>query len=249
MRCIRAALPASFVWSLRSTSTQHLLLATKSAIVAVSWTCTYFAVKHLPISISSPIRATGPLWIGFSAHSPFSGNAPARCRCSASRRPWRHLSGCPSPASARASIFAGTNGSRLAGGRHGAERRQLALRQIPHRPVRFLGRDRSGVVFDLSRPPFPAAGHRLEAALVAAPRISLALEHPAALGFALHWCRTSFIFGRCTIPRRSSHWWRSLRRCSMLVAFLAAACSSSAKKTRGRQKLPRRPRACSPASR
>jgi transporter family protein len=41
---------------------QHLQLALKSAIVAASWTCTYFAVKHLPVSISSPIRATGPLW-------------------------------------------------------------------------------------------------------------------------------------------------------------------------------------------
>ncbi len=40
----------------------HLLLLLKSTIVAVSWTCTYFAVKHLPVSLASPIRATGPLW-------------------------------------------------------------------------------------------------------------------------------------------------------------------------------------------
>ena len=41
---------------------QHLLLALKSAIVAASWLCTYFAVKHLPVSLAAPIRATSPLW-------------------------------------------------------------------------------------------------------------------------------------------------------------------------------------------
>lgn len=41
---------------------EHLLLALKSLIVTVSWTCTYFAVKHLPVSLVSPIRATGPMW-------------------------------------------------------------------------------------------------------------------------------------------------------------------------------------------
>ncbi|MDE3084534.1 MAG: DMT family transporter [Verrucomicrobiota bacterium] len=41
---------------------QHELIAFKSLIVATSWVATYFAVKHLPVSISSPVRATGPLW-------------------------------------------------------------------------------------------------------------------------------------------------------------------------------------------
>jgi drug/metabolite transporter (DMT)-like permease len=41
---------------------QHGLLLVKSIIVASAWTCTYFAVKHLPVTISSPIRATGPVW-------------------------------------------------------------------------------------------------------------------------------------------------------------------------------------------
>lgn len=45
------------------TLTQHGQLALKSTIVASSWVCTYFAVKHLPVSIASPIRATGPIWI------------------------------------------------------------------------------------------------------------------------------------------------------------------------------------------
>ncbi|HET7535993.1 MAG TPA: DMT family transporter [Candidatus Didemnitutus sp.] len=47
------------------TPLQHAQLALKSAIVASSWICTYFAVKHLPISIASPIRATSPLWTLF----------------------------------------------------------------------------------------------------------------------------------------------------------------------------------------
>ena len=42
--------------------TQHLQLALKSAVVAASWIFTYFAFKHLPLSLGSPIRATSPLW-------------------------------------------------------------------------------------------------------------------------------------------------------------------------------------------
>jgi transporter family protein len=44
------------------TVSQHLQLLLKSAIVASSWLCSYFAVKHLPVSIAAPIRATSPLW-------------------------------------------------------------------------------------------------------------------------------------------------------------------------------------------
>jgi len=40
----------------------HGLLFLKAMIVAASWVSTYFALKHLPISIASPIRSTGPLW-------------------------------------------------------------------------------------------------------------------------------------------------------------------------------------------
>lgn len=40
----------------------HGLLFLKSALVAASWIFGYFALKHLPISIASPIRATSPLW-------------------------------------------------------------------------------------------------------------------------------------------------------------------------------------------
>jgi bacterial/archaeal transporter family protein len=40
---------------------QHGQLALKSLIVAASWICAYFAIKHLPVSIASPIRATSPV--------------------------------------------------------------------------------------------------------------------------------------------------------------------------------------------
>ena len=41
---------------------QHLQLLLKSAIVTASWIFTYFGLKHLPLSLASPIRATTPLW-------------------------------------------------------------------------------------------------------------------------------------------------------------------------------------------
>ncbi|MFI4912970.1 MAG: EamA family transporter [Sedimentisphaeraceae bacterium JB056] len=44
------------------TLTQHLMLAAKSLIVASSWVFAYFAIKHLPISIVTPIRSMSPLW-------------------------------------------------------------------------------------------------------------------------------------------------------------------------------------------
>ncbi len=40
----------------------HAELLFKSTLVASSWLCSYAAVKHLPISLAAPIRATGPLW-------------------------------------------------------------------------------------------------------------------------------------------------------------------------------------------
>lgn len=54
-------LPASLVVAPLDAS-GHLRLALKSVIVASSWMFTYFAMKQLPVSITSPIRATGPIW-------------------------------------------------------------------------------------------------------------------------------------------------------------------------------------------
>jgi drug/metabolite transporter (DMT)-like permease len=59
-------LPASLVTD-PITPMQHLQLVLKSAIVAASWVFTYFALKHLPLSLGSPIRATSPLWTLFGA--------------------------------------------------------------------------------------------------------------------------------------------------------------------------------------
>lgn len=38
------------------------LIFLKSCIVQASWVFSFFALKHLPISIVSPIRSTGPMW-------------------------------------------------------------------------------------------------------------------------------------------------------------------------------------------
>jgi bacterial/archaeal transporter family protein len=54
----------------------HVELLFKSAIVAVSWLCTYLAVKHLPISLAAPIRATSPLWT-LAAALTFLGERPS----------------------------------------------------------------------------------------------------------------------------------------------------------------------------
>jgi drug/metabolite transporter (DMT)-like permease len=59
-------LPSSLVTD-PLTPLQHAQLLLKSAIVAASWIFTYFALKHLPLSIGSPIRATSPLFTLFGA--------------------------------------------------------------------------------------------------------------------------------------------------------------------------------------
>lgn len=40
----------------------HFLIFLKSVLVGSSWFFAYVALKHLPITIVTPIRATGPLW-------------------------------------------------------------------------------------------------------------------------------------------------------------------------------------------
>ncbi len=41
----------------------HALIILKSAIVLVSWICAYYGLKHLPITIASPINATRPILV------------------------------------------------------------------------------------------------------------------------------------------------------------------------------------------
>ncbi len=67
---LAAASPATLPAALHVaplSGTQHLLLLAKSALVAASWVCSYFAIKHLPVSLASPVRATGPMWTLFGA--------------------------------------------------------------------------------------------------------------------------------------------------------------------------------------
>ncbi len=46
---------------------KHLLLFAKAALVGASWLLGYYGIQSLPLSIATPIRATGPLWtIGFA---------------------------------------------------------------------------------------------------------------------------------------------------------------------------------------
>ena len=44
------------------TLVEHGLILIKSIIVVASWVLAFNAVKHLPLTIVSPIRATGPFW-------------------------------------------------------------------------------------------------------------------------------------------------------------------------------------------
>lgn len=46
----------------------HLRLFLKSAMVGTSWIFAYFALKHLPVSLVAPIRATSPVWTLLGAY-------------------------------------------------------------------------------------------------------------------------------------------------------------------------------------
>ena len=59
-------LPSSLVTD-ALTAKQHLQLLLKSGIVAASWIGTYYALKHLPLSLGAPIRAMSPLLTLFGA--------------------------------------------------------------------------------------------------------------------------------------------------------------------------------------
>ncbi len=41
----------------------HLFLMLKAVIVLTSWLFGYFAIKHLPITLASPVKATQPIWV------------------------------------------------------------------------------------------------------------------------------------------------------------------------------------------
>ncbi len=54
----------------------HFLVFVKAMIVTLSWVLTYFALKHLPISFASPIRASAPIFTVLGALLLF-GETPA----------------------------------------------------------------------------------------------------------------------------------------------------------------------------
>lgn len=45
----------------------HVFIFIKAVIVLSSWLFAYFAMKHLPITIASPIKATQPVWVVIGA--------------------------------------------------------------------------------------------------------------------------------------------------------------------------------------
>ena len=57
-----ASLPAEALNVSAITPLEHLFLFAKAALVGSSWLLGYFGIKSLPLSIATPIRATGPLW-------------------------------------------------------------------------------------------------------------------------------------------------------------------------------------------
>lgn len=56
------SLPAGFLHVTGISARSHGLLLAKAVLVGASWLCGYYGIKSLPLSIASPIRATGPLW-------------------------------------------------------------------------------------------------------------------------------------------------------------------------------------------
>jgi bacterial/archaeal transporter family protein len=57
-----ATLPLPFLKVTDISAHDHFLLFLKAILVGASWLCGYIGIKSLPLSIATPIRATGPLW-------------------------------------------------------------------------------------------------------------------------------------------------------------------------------------------
>lgn len=54
--------PGNMVFVPRLTAREHWMVLLKTFIVLTSWVFNYFALKHLPLTIVTPVRATGPFW-------------------------------------------------------------------------------------------------------------------------------------------------------------------------------------------
>lgn len=57
-----SAAQGTLIPALNCTINEFILVLIKSALVASSWICVYYAMRELPISLASPIRSTSPLW-------------------------------------------------------------------------------------------------------------------------------------------------------------------------------------------
>lgn len=69
MKSVRFFVP-SMTWS------EHGYVFLKACLVLGSWTCAYFGMKNIPITIYSPIRATQPIWTVLGALLLFSEVLP-----------------------------------------------------------------------------------------------------------------------------------------------------------------------------
>ena len=49
--------------AMQCTAVEWWLIFAKAALVGSSWACVYYAMRELPISIASPVRASAPLWV------------------------------------------------------------------------------------------------------------------------------------------------------------------------------------------
>jgi len=56
----------------------HALVLAKAALVTLSWVLTFFALKHLPISLAAPVRASAPLFTLLGAVILFGERPSAR---------------------------------------------------------------------------------------------------------------------------------------------------------------------------
>ena len=56
------ALSGNIVSAVSCSLFHYLLTLLKSVIVSASWVCVFYAMRELPITLASPLRATAPMW-------------------------------------------------------------------------------------------------------------------------------------------------------------------------------------------
>lgn len=71
-------LPIQFLHVTGISSHDQFLLLMKAVLVGASWLCGYIGIKSPPLSIATPIRATGPPWTILFAGVVFHGSPAAR---------------------------------------------------------------------------------------------------------------------------------------------------------------------------